>query len=792
MKRTTLDHLLNPQSVALFGASNRPNTIGTVVLSSIMQAQPNFPVYPINPRHEFLHGLPCYYDLKSVKGSVELAIVATSIKNVPDILKVCGKAGIKAVMVLSPTAYKHRSDKSSTFDKIRRLVKQYDIKLLGPGCFGVQRPQNNFSAWLGVDQAKPGKLALVSESGGVCSSLIDWATQQDIGFSQVIALGHAADLDIGDILDYLINDPSTHSILLYLEHMTPARKLLSSLRAAASIKPVILLTAQTEVEYLHDATLTAALQRAGVIRAYRLNDLIAAAQVLMMGKKLRSDGLGIIGNGRGINSLAVQRARRLKIELYQPAEPCLKALAATLPKTSKIGNPVNIYNDVDEAHIIAAAETLLADKTCSAVLILIAPTSVNNATKLAHALIDLYRRQRKPVLVCLLGGDSVEKARRMIDDVGMACFKTPESAIEGYSFLLSFYRNQQLLLQTPGSSAFETSTDLQQASQQLDHKIKQGGSLTNPQFKTLLANFHIDIDTIASSLVFRGLPLQLEMRPDSEFGPAIHVFIAGTQIRAATMLPPLNPRLLQSFFAKLQLPINSSNDHLPLQQLLLQISDMVCELPQIERLLLSHQTDANSASEAVVLKRSATSAERYQHLAIHPYPNQLRSHFTTRSGDEIYVRPMRAEDADMEQSFVAQLSEETRYLRFMQNLKVLPPLWLARFTQIDYQREMALIALLRDGDEVTEVGVVRYTNSSDGYSCEFAIVVADKWQGQGVARYLMNQIIAIARDRGFKEMVGVVLRENHKMKKFCKSFGFVIGPDPDDETLVMARLQLSG
>lgn len=790
MKRTTLDHLFNPQSVALFGASNKPNSLGSAVLSSIMSAQPSFPVYPINPHHQFLHGLTCYSDLKALNMPVELAVIATSFRNVPDIIKVCGKAGIKAVMVLTPTTSKERGDQASPFEKIRKLVNQYDIQLLGPACFGVQRPQSNFSAWLGREQAKPGKLALISESGGVCSSLIDWATQQDIGFSQVIALGHGVDLDIGDILDYLINDPSTRSILIYLEHMTPARKLLSSLRAAASIKPVILLTAQTGVEYLHDATLTAALQRAGVIRAYRLNDLIAAAQVLMMGKKLRSDGLGIIGNGGGINSLAVQRARRLKIELYQPSEQCLHQLAVSLPKSSKIGNPVNIYDDVDEHRIITATETMLKDKACAAALVLIAPTSVNNVTKLARALVELHRSQRKPVLVCLLGGDAVEKGRKIIDDVGMACFKTPEAAIEGYSFLLSFYRNQQLLLQTPGSSAFESSTNLQQASHQLDNIINQGGSLSNDQVKTLLANFHIDIDTIGESLVFRGLPLQLEMHPDSEFGPAIHVFIAGTQIRAATMLPPLNPRLLMSFFAKLQLPIDRSNDHLPLQQLLLKISDMICEMPQIERLLLSHQTAARTASEAVLLTGRTQNIERYQHLAIHPYPNQLRSHFTARSGDQIYVRPMRAEDADMEQSFVSQLSEETRFLRFMQNLKVLPPLWLARFTQIDYQREMALIALLRDGDEVTEVGVVRYTNSSDGYSCEFAIVVADQWQGQGVARYLMNQIIDIARDRGFKEMVGVVLRENHKMKKFCKSFGFVIGPDPDDESLVMARLKL--
>ncbi|ROS04580.1 acetyltransferase [Sinobacterium caligoides] len=795
MKRTAFDHLLNPRSIALFGASDKELSIGTAVFQRMIAVKSALSIYPINPHHKLLGGYVCYPNLKSVGQQVDLAVVATGIGNVADILRECGKAGVKAAIVVSPTGYRDRAEKRRIFKALSQLANKYGIKLLGPGCFGVLRPESHFAAWLGVDAPKPGKLALVSQSGGVCSSVIDWARQQDIGFSQVIALDNTAGIDMGDILDYLTNDPKTHSILLYLDHINPARKLLSSLRAAARIKPVILLTAQTDSDALHNAVINAALRRAGVIRAYRLNDLIGAAEVLMMGKKLRQEGLGIVANGRGLSALAAQRARSLNVPLYRPTGECVSGLKKLLPRSSDVGNPTNIYNDLEPARFGLAIEAMLADKECAAVLVMIAPTAVNDVEAIADVCLQLHRTQKKPILTCWMGGASVESASKRMDDAGMACFRTPESAIVGYSFLLNFYRNQLLMLETPSSHAFDNEADIEGAKSLLSPVRRTGGGQLPLQTAiSVLASFQIMANKVGRQLRYRGLPLQIEVRKDADFGPAIHVFIADTTIRIATLLPPLNPSLVHALLQKLDLPANASNDHLELQQLLLCVSDMVCELPEVEVLrLAADAADAESPGQDVSLFVSAASkpVPRYSHLAIHPYPNQLRTTYVTKAGREVSVRPMRAEDAMMERSFVLQLSSETRYMRFMQNLKELPPLWLARFTQIDYYREMALIAIVEEAGESVEVGVVRYTNSGDGHSCEFAVVVADDWQGQGVARYLMERIITIAAEAGLKLMVGVVLRQNHKMKAFCKSLGFQIRSDPDDDTLVLAELDLT-
>ncbi len=795
MKRTFYEALFNPSSVALFGASDRTPSLGHTVYQAMIAAQPAFPLYAINPHHKKIAEHHCYSSLAEVKQEVELAVITTPLKTLIDILRTCGRHGVKAALIITPAYENDKDSQDKIALKLNAIAKKYNIKLIGPNCFGVLRPVSHFTAWMGTVAPKPGTLGLISESGNVCSSLIGLARQQDIGFSQVITLGNTAGVDIGDMLDYLTNDSSTSIILLYIEHIRPARKLLSSLRAAARIKPVILLTAQPNSDRLHNSVINAALRRAGVIRAYRLNDLFRAANILLKGKRLTTDGLGIISNSQGLSSIAAQRATNMRIPLYQPSTECVQELTHLLPLSSDIGNPCNIFHDFDATYFKAALTTMLSDADCGAILIMISISGINNVDAIADVCLEIHKQQRKPIMACFMGGDGVTALLKKMDTEGIPCSKTPESAIESYSFLLNFFRNQCLLIETPNSNAFENKANVERAHALINDTKKAGEERASPNtIRKVLKCFHIEQNDIVKQLQYRGVPLRIEIKRDIDFGPAIHIYIAETNIKVCSLLPPLNEHLLHRVFRRIQRPESEYLDHAPLEQLILQLSDLACEIAELETLTLSSEhtnDDQRQADIAITFNFSRHIEHAYEHLAFAPYPVHLSTTYTTKDGGFVRIRPVRAEDADMSQKFVAKLSEEARVMRFMQNLKQLPPLWLARFTQIDYDREMALIALADEGDDVIEVGVVRYSNIDNDGSCEFAVVIADEWQGQGLARHLMESIINIARDAGFIRMTGVILAENNKMKSFCKNLGFTITNDPDDFNLVNASLVLN-
>ena len=307
-----------------------------------------------------------------------------------------------------------------------------------------------------------------------------------------------------------------------------------------------------------------------------------------------------------------------------------------------------------------------------------------------------------------------------------------------------------------------------------------------------------------------GRELMIGMFCDPVFGPTISFGLGGAEGEVdgrgernerAVALPPLNPFLVDMLrpsristrlgeFRKMP-PVSMD----ALQIVLLRISELVCELPWIKSLsinpLIIDEHGAIAVDSHIDIAIPPPGFGRYDHVAIHPYPAHLVSHFATPDGESITLRPIRPEDAAMEQAFVQKLSPNSRYLRFMNTIRELSPMQLVRLTQIDYDRELAFVAILDHSTPVTEIGVARYVTNPDGQSCEFAIVIADAWQGKGLARRLMTQLIEAARDRGLKFMTGDFLCENSRMIRFAQSFGFEIGAHPDDGTLMHGVLPLT-
>ncbi len=353
-----LTSLFSPNSVALFGASDKKNSVGEVVLRNLLSSGYQGRIFAINPKHEEVQGHKAHASLKDINEAIDLAVVATPAKTIPGIVEACGEHGIRMMLIMSAGFRESGAEGRRLEDQVTQLAKRYGIRLMGPNCLGIIRPNQQLNITFGHNNAKPGNLAFVSQSGAICTAILDWAEMNDIGFSAVVSTGIAADLDFGDYLDYLVSDPLTSSILLYIEGIKDSRRFMSSLRMAARIKPVIAMkvgrhSVGAEASMSHtgalvgsDETFSAALSRSGVLRVESISQLFSAAKALSSRYRgSTSQRLVIITNGGGPGVMAADRAADVDIELSTLSPDTITALNKVLPDVWSHANPVDIIGD---------------------------------------------------------------------------------------------------------------------------------------------------------------------------------------------------------------------------------------------------------------------------------------------------------------------------------------------------------------------------------------------------------------------------------------------------------------
>jgi acetyltransferase len=875
--------LLVPNSVALVGASDRAGSLGRSVYENLIGGKFAGDIYAVNPGHRKVFGQKAYATVRAIGKPVDLVVITAPAATIPGLLDDM-HPGVRAAVVMSaPDASDPAAARTWRRD-VCAAGKKRDIRLVGPGAFGVIRTDIGLNATFGAAPTLPGRLALVSQSGAVCTAMLDFAAPMRIGFSTVISLGGAIDVGFGELLDAMLQDPATDGILLYIESVGDARGFLSALRAAARIKPVIVLKAGRSLETgpdtrngeamapTPDVVFDAALQRAGTVRVRTYTQLFAAARILAMGRIPGGNRLAIVSNGRGPGLMAADSAIASGVALAGLEPATVQALDALLPKEIVRANPVDVRADAPPARLAAAVAATLSDPQVDAVLALHVERPATPAIDAARAVAAVARGSAKPVLASWLGALDRQGVHEALDAGGVANFYTPENAVDAFSFLAAYRRNQEWLLEVPPPQADPAPPDLATAEHIRESAASRGrAALPLRDIQALLAAFGIDasslvgVDTLteANAAARRlGFPVQLALEmegravspsrggirngralalaygdlahelpadtradwsgrvivrrdrgghggryaalaasTDPVFGPVIafgaseRAVIAHTA--ATVMLPPLNRRLALDLIAAASLQHAASKD--ALVDLLLRISALVCALPWVRELafdpivLTSDRLEIGGVRMTVEPKRKC--APGYRHMAIHPYPTGLESVWAMTDGTSLRVRPIRPEDANLERDFVASLSEQTRYFRFFYRLHQLTPAMLARFTQVDYDRELALLALAPDpaaaGADII-VGISRYIANYDRESAEFAVVVTDAWHGRGVGRMLMERIITCARKRGFKRLEGVVLRANVGMLKFSESLGFEVHDDPNEPEQVTVVLDLSG
>ena len=464
-----LTSLFTPASVALFGASDRPDSVGGIVFKNLLSCGFEGRIYAMNPKRDEVQGQKAYSSLDQIDEAVDLAVVATPASSIPGIVEACGEKGIRMMLILS-AGFRETGEEGLRLEtRVIQLTKRYNIRLMGPNCLGIIRPDIGLNITFGHNNARPGNLAFVSQSGAICTAILDWAEKFDIGFSAVVSTGIAADLDFGDYLDYLISDPNTKAILLYIEGIKDSRRFMSSLRAAARIKPVIALkvgrhAAGAEASMSHtgalvgsDETFSAALSRSGVLRVETIGQLFAAAKALSARPRARSasETLVIITNGGGPGVMAADRATDQGIELSTLSEDTMTALNEVLPDVWSHSNPVDIIGDAPPERYQQALDICLKDPGVDGAIVILTPQAMTQPTEVAAAVIESAQNSDKPIMTSWMGGTQVSAARQLLNDSHIPDFGTLENAVDAFSYLARYNRNQRLLLQTPARLSSE-------------------------------------------------------------------------------------------------------------------------------------------------------------------------------------------------------------------------------------------------------------------------------------------------------------------------------------------------
>jgi acetyltransferase len=888
-----LEAMFQPTSVALIGASDREGSLGSVVLHNLKLGGFKGPVWPVNAKHAQVDGEPAWPDVNSLPSAPDLAIICTPADSVPELLSALGRKGTRAAIVLSAGLKAMTASGITIEQSMLAAARPYLLRVLGPNCIGALVTGVALNASFSPGNALPGQLAFVTQSGALATAMLDWANSRNIGFSHFVSLGDSADVDFGDMLDYLGSDPGTRAILMYVESVKTARKFMSAARAAARNKPVILVKAgrapagakaaasHTGALAGSDVVFDAAVQRAGMLRVDTLEALFDAAETLSNMQHtwpLRGERLALVTNGGGAGVLAADSLSLGGGTLADLSSATLAALDACLPTTWSKGNPVDIIGDAPVSRYQAALRVLLAAPEVDGVLFMHAPTAIVSATQIASACLPLMQSASKPVLACWLGGAVVAAARQATAAASIASYNTPERATAAWLQLVHFNRNQQALQQLATATVPDLQPDRVHAQQLIQQALQEGREwLGDADSQALLAAYGIpvvatqkSVDAEAAVMVAQamGFPVALKiispqiihksdvggvvlgltsaaevraaaetmqaqvakLRPDVVlqgftvqamayqpgahelivgintdplFGPVLLLGEGGTSVELhashAVALPPLNASLAQDLVQRSQLGKmlggyrgKPAANQAALRDTLFKVSLLACDLAQVAELdinpLLIDADGVLAVDSRVRIK--ASTARDGAHLAIRPYPAALEEPIHVADRD-VLLRPIRPDDGGLLQSFYADATPADMRLRFFMLRREVPHSELARYSQIDYDREMTFVALSDSASGVPRMlGEVRAVCDPDNIRAEFAIQVATRWQGRGLGRLLLDKLLRYLRARGTQEVVGECMLENLKLAALARHAGFDVNPGSSVD-IVSLRLQLN-
>ena len=892
-----LDAIFTPNNVAVIGATERLGSVGRTLVWNLISSPFGGAVFPINPKRSNILGIKAYPNIASVPEQVDLAVIVTPAQTVPAVIKECVDAGVKGAIVIS-AGFKERGPSGVELERqLLEEARRGGMRIIGPNCLGVMRPMFGLNATFASAIARPGNIGFISQSGALCTAVLDWSFEENVGFSAFISVGSMLDVGWGDLIDYLGNDPQTSSIVIYMESVGDAESFLSAAREVALRKPIIIIkagrtAAAAQAAASHTGSLTgsdevldAAFHRSGILRVDRISDLFNMAEVL--GKQPRPTGprLAIVTNAGGPGVLATDQLILNGGELAELSPETMDKLNAFLPEHWSHGNPVDVLGDADETRYAKTLEIVAQDPNADGMLVILTPQAMSESTKTAELLKPYAQTTGKPLLASWMGGPEVAGAKSVLNRANIPTFDYPDTAARTFDYMWNYSNSLRLLYETPALPAdsderapdretvaaiveharstnrfilteyeskqvlasyliptvetrLAASADeavavaeaigypvvIKLNSETITHKTDVGGVKLNLRDADAVRAAYTGIETSVAEHAGPGHFLGVTVQPmaklegyeiilgssiDPQFGPVLLFGTGGQLVEVfkdrALGLPPLNSTLARRMMeqTKIYTALKGVRGRPPvdmnaLEALMVRFSQLVVEQPWIKEIdinpLLASHEQLIALDARVVLHGNDVTEDTLPRPAIRPYPTQYVQPWTMRDGTSVTVRPIRPEDEPMLVRFHEALSERTVYLRYLKELKLSARVAherLARLVFIDYNREMALVVVHRDPatGESSIIAVARLSKIQGTDAAEFAIVVADAYQGQGLGRELLQRLLDVGRAEKIGCIQGSILQDNTDMIRLSEDLGFRF-TDVAGEPIVRAEVTL--
>jgi acetyltransferase len=893
-----LDVFFSPKTVAVIGATETVNTVGRTVLWNLVTSPFGGTVYPVNPKRPSVLGVKAYKSVSDIPEQVDLAVIVTPPPSIPGIIRECGENGVRGAVVIS-AGFKEIGPEGAELERL--LLKEAlaaDIRVVGPNCLGVMSPRSGLNATFASTIARPGSVGFISQSGALCTAVLDWSLKEMVGFSAFVSVGSMVDVGWGDLIYYLGNDPKTRSIVIYMESIGNARSFLSAAREVALNKPIIVIkpgrsAAAAKAAASHTGSLTgsdevldAAFRRCGVLRVNNIADLFYMAEVLSKQPSPRGPRLTIVTNAGGPGVLATDALIMGGGELAELTPTTMEAYNAVLPATWSHNNPVDIIGDASPERYAKALQIAANDPNSDGMLVILTPQAMTDPTQIAEQLKPLAKQEGKPVLASWMGGVDVAAGEAILNRANIPTFPYPDTAARAFNYMWQYSYNLKGLYETPSIS--EESADWSPDRKLVDQIIQKSRGegrtvLTEFESKQVLAAYGIPIartiiavdaeaaataageigypvvlklysetithktdvggvqlnlgdaaavkkafEAIQASVAakvgaahFQGVTVQPMVKLkdayeliigsslDPQFGPVLLFGTGGQLVEVfkdrALALPPLNTTLARRMMeqTKIYKALKGVRGRKPvdlaaLEVLLVRFSSLVAEQRWIKEIdinpLLASPDGLIALDARVVVHGPEVTREQIPQTAVRAYPSRYVAPWTMKDGGHVNLRPIRPEDEPMMVRFHETLSERSVYLRYFHLMNLEQRTTHERLTRIcfiDYDREMALVAVKRNPEtgEGEILGVGRLMKIHGTREAEIAVLISDNWQGRGLGKELLSRLLVVAADDKLAHVVADILPDNRGVMRICEKLGFSLKHSLDDD-VVRAEFKL--
>ncbi len=897
-RRQPLDAILKPKSVAVIGATEKVGSVGRTVLWNLMSTPFGGPIFPVNPTRSSVLGIKAYPNISAVPEKVDMAVITTPAASVPNIIKECADAGLPGAVIIS-AGFKETGPAGVELERqILAHARRSGMRIIGPNCLGVMNPINGVNATFASAIARRGNVGFISQSGALCTAVLDWSLKEMVGFSAFVSIGSMLDIGWGDLISYLGSDPNTKSIVIYMETIGDARAFLSAAREVALTKPIIIIkpgrtegAARAAASHTgsltgSDEVLEAAFRRCGVLRVNDISDLFHMSEVLSKQPRPRGPRMTLITNAGGPGVLATDALLSSGGELAEITPQTVDALNKILPAHWSHNNPIDVLGDASADVYAKTLEIAGRDVNSDGLLVILTPQAMTDATATADKLREFGQIENKPVLASWMGGTDVATGEAILNRAGIPTFSYPDTAARMFTAMWRYSDNLRALYETPS-----TRIDLESVTQGRAQAAKiiegvrrsQRTILTEFESKELLAAYGVPIvltriartvdeavrmaegmkypvvlklfsETIthktdvggvqlnlgsadavrqafhkiqtsvaekAGAQHFQGVTVQqmiklsdgyeliLGSSIDPQFGPVLLFGTGGQLVEVfkdrALGLPPLNTTLARRMMEQTKIFTalkgvrgRKSVDMPALERLMVNFSQLVAEQPWIKEIdinpLFASADHLVALDARVILHDPATPEEQLPKLAIRPYPNEYVSQWTLKDQSAATIRPIRPEDEPLMVKFHETLTERSVYQRYFQPINLADRIAHERLTCIcfnDYDREIALVVERANPKSGAPeiLGVGRLSKIPFHSEAEFAILIADAYQRQGMGSELLRLLLKIARQEKIAVVRAKIHPENHEMRRICERLKFHL-VEAKDEPLIRAEIKL--